>query len=649
MPSRAVSLSLLGFLTLIPGVDAHALKVDNFVLLDHTGAAHELYYQADASAVVIMIQGNGCPVVRNALADFNAARASYEPRNVRFFMLNANLQDDRDSIRAEADAWDIDVPILDDETQLVGESLKLTRTAEVLVLDPATWELIYRGPINDRLNYERQKPAATENYLADTLDTMLAEDKPQALEATQRDTIGCLINFPGRGVTRADISYSDTIAPLLKEKCAVCHRPGGIGPWAMTSHRMVQGFAPMIREVVRTRRMPPWHADPHVGAWLDDRSLSTDQTQTPIHWIEAGALRGEGPDPLTSIAPASSDWPLGTPDLVVDIPAFEVPASGVVDYQFPAVQNPLDHGVWVKAATILPGDRTVVHHVLVGASDAAPESERESVFDNYIMGYAPGAESALMPDGTGVYIPPGGYYLFQLHYTPTGKAAVDQTRLGLYFADQTPANFLRHQVVLDPTINIPPNAAAHEEAAYFEFHKDARLFTVFPHSHYRGRSSSFEVRYPDGRVEQLLSVPNYDFNWQRGYNFVEPMLLPAGSRLIHRTVYDNSPQNPGNPDSSRTVPWGLQSWDEMLYGAFSYSWVDESSSAPNHDKQRSGLTQWVGFLDKDMDGKLVWSELPKHMKKRLVQGFKLVDRNGDGGLDIEEFIAMQRQSTAGGR
>jgi hypothetical protein len=636
----------LASMGLLVSAPIQALRVDNFMLLDHTGSAHELYYQSDASAVVIMIQGNGCPVVRNALADFKALRTRYEPRNVRFFMLNANLQDDRDSIRAEAEGWNIDVPILDDETQLIGESLSLVRTAEVLVLDPKTWELIYRGPINDRLNYERQKPQASAHYLADTLDTMLAGN---AVEVGERDTIGCLINFPGRTAKHAEISYSKTIAPLLKEKCVVCHRPGGIGPWAMTGHAMVQGFAPMIREVVRTRRMPPWHADPHVGAWLDDRRLTPQQTQTLVHWIEAGAARGSGPDPLANVTPIASDWPLGTPDLVVDIPAFEVPADGVVDYQFPAVKNPLDHGVWVKAATILPGDRTVVHHVLAGASDAAPDQNRESVFDNYIMGYAPGAESSLMPDGTGVFIPPGGYYLFQLHYTPTGRAAVDQTRLGLYFADRTPANFLRHQVVLDPTINIPPNAARHEEVAYFEFHKDARLFTLFPHAHYRGRSSAFEVRYPDGRTELVLSVPDYDFNWQRGYNFVEPMLLPAGSRLIHRTVYDNSAQNPGNPDPERSVPWGLQSWDEMLYGAFSYSWVDESSSAPTHDRRRSQLTQWVGFLDRNMDGRLVWSELPRHMKKRLVQGFKMVDKNGDGGLDIEEFIAMQRQATAGAR
>jgi hypothetical protein len=642
-----ISLAFLGLSVGIAlGLPAHALRVDNFVLLDQAGVAHELYYQSDASAVVIMIQGNGCPVVRNALADFKALRTSYAPRNVRFFMLNANLQDNRDSIRAEAEAWDIDVPILDDETQLIGESLSLVRTAEVLVLDPATWELVYRGPINDRLNYERQKTQASEHFLANTLDTMLTG---KTVEVGERNTIGCLINFPGRTAKHAGISYSETIAPLLKEKCAVCHRPGGIGPWAMTGHAMVQGFAPMIREVVRTRRMPPWHADPHVGNWLDDRRLSPEQTQTLVHWIEAGAVRGSGPDPLEDVTPIASDWPLGEPDLVIDMPRFEVPASGVVDYQFPAVKNPLDRGVWVKAATILPGDRTVVHHVLAGASDIAPDADRESVFDNYIMGYAPGAESALMPEGTGVFIPPGGYYLFQLHYTPTGKAAVDETRMGLYFADQTPDNFLRHQVVLDPTINIPPNAARHEEAAYFEFHKDARLFSLFPHAHYRGRSSSFEVRYPDGRTDTVLSVPNYDFNWQRGYDFVEPMVLPAGSRLIHRTVYDNSARNPGNPDPERTVPWGLQSWDEMLYGAFSYSWVDESSATPTHDRQRSQLTQWVGFLDRDMDGKLVWSELPRHIKKRLVQGFKMVDKNGDGGLDIEEFIAMQRQNTASSR
>ena len=169
----------------------------------------------------------------------------------------------------------------------------------------------------------------------------------------------------------------------------------------MTEYTMIRGFAPMIREVVRTKRMPPWHADPHIGQWQGDRSLSIEEIQTLVHWIEAGAPRGDGPDPLESVKRASSKWPMGEPDLVLDIPGFEVPATGVVNYQFPYLKNPLDHGIWIKATTILPGDRSVVHHVLAGSTESNELPGREdNLFENYIIGYAPGAESYVMPEGT---------------------------------------------------------------------------------------------------------------------------------------------------------------------------------------------------------------------------------------------------------
>lgn len=642
--ARSLALASL----LLGSASAAAMKVDNFVLLDQAGKAHELYY-GEHEAIILLVQGNGCPIVRNALTDYRALRDEFADRNVRFLMINSNLQDERANIAAEASEWDIDLPILDDRTQLIGESLKLIRTGEVLIIEPKTQQLVYRGPLDDRQDYERQKAKAKNRYAHDALEAVLA-GKPVAV--AKRDAIGCLINFTERNKDHAAISYADTVAPILKEKCAVCHRPGGIGPWAMNSYNMVRGFAPMMREVIRTKRMPPWHADPHIGEWEDDRSLSIEQAQTLVHWIEAGAPRGDGPDPLLKVVAAADEWPLGEPDLVLTADAFEVPASGTVDYQFPVIKNPLDRGVWVKAATVIPGDRNVVHHVLVGAADGPrdPNDQRgdgESVFDNYIIGYAPGNESAHMPEGTGVYIPKGADFLLQTHYTPYGKATVDETRIGLYFADETPKNFLRHQVVLDPTIQIPPGAAEHEEVAYHEFDKDALLHFVVPHAHYRGRASSFELVYPDGRTEVLLSVPNYDFNWQRTYDFVEPKLMPAGSRLVHRTVYDNSGNNPGNPNPERTVPWGLQSWDEMLYGAFSYSWVDETAAQPIHDKQLSETYQMIGFMDANMDGKLVWKELPKGLQKKLVQGFKMADQNGDGGLDANEFVRLQQRSAKG--
>ena len=391
---------------------AHA-TVENFVLLDQNGEAHELFYDKEATAIVVMIHGNGCQIVRSVLPDYKALRDTYASRGVHFLMLNSNLQDTRASIAAEAEEWDIDMPILVDTAQIIGPSLNVTRTAEVLVISPATKEIVYRGALNDRVYYERQKKTADKHYVADALDALLGGEQ---LAVSSVPSAGCIVNFPNPGAT---ISYSETIAPLLIDNCVTCHTEGGIAPWAMSEYRMIQGFAPMIREVIRTKRMPPWHADPELGHWQGDSGLSDQETKTLIAWIEAGAPRGAGDDPLSNVPAPTSEWALGEPDLILEVPAFNVPATGIVEYQFPVVKNTLGHDAWVVAASVLPGDTQAVHHVLMGSADEAPaKDDAESVFQNYIMGYAPGNESAHMPEGTGVFVPQGGVYLFQLHYTP---------------------------------------------------------------------------------------------------------------------------------------------------------------------------------------------------------------------------------------
>ncbi|MEM6605942.1 MAG: redoxin domain-containing protein [Pseudomonadota bacterium] len=632
----AAVLAKLLMLVLTSVAVADTDTIENFTLIDHFGDSQELYYYRDAKAIVLIVQGNGCQIVRSSLSDYEALRDDYRDRGVKVFMLNSNLQDTRASIRREAQEWGIDIPILDDSAQLIGRSLGLTRTAEVLVIDPRDWQLVYRGALNDRVDYERQKDSASENYVRDTLDTLLTGARP---EFRKRNAPGCLINFP-EATAASSISYAHDIVPILAQNCVHCHAEGGIAPWAMSDYRMVQGFAPMIREVIRTKRMPPWHADPAVGRWEHDGGLADGDADLLVRWIEAGAPRGKEEDPLLKLQPRRAEWVLGEPDLIIEVPAFDVPASGVVDYQFPSVANPLDEDVWVVAATIIPGDPQAVHHVLVGSADEPPEKDRqEGVFQNYIMGYAPGNESQYMPENTGVRVPVGGVYLFQMHYTPYGRAATDRTRVGLYFAEKgaPPDKFLRQQVILNPLISIPPNEAAHEEAAYFEFWGDAVIYSLVPHAHYRGRSSEFELLFPDGERELLLSVPNYDFNWQRTYTLEQPRAVPEGTRIIHRTVYDNSEKNRGNPDPERTVPWGLQSFDEMLYGSVSFTWMDETTRSPTHSNQLADTAQWIGFMDGDMDGKVQRSEMPSWLSERIGWKWFLLDRNFDGGLNLAEM------------
>jgi hypothetical protein len=625
----------------------HALvqRVDNFVLLDHAGVAHELYYERDARAIVLIVQGNGCKVVHRELDAYKSLRDDYAARGVRVLMINSNPADDRAAIAAEAAAQNIDIPILYDSAQIIGRSLELNRTAEVLVINPVNWEIVYRGALRGNVDSGAEEKTSGEPLVRNVLDQLVAG---QTVAYQQVTSPGCDINLAATEDEQT-ISYAEDIVPILDKNCLACHVEGGIGPWAMSEYRMVQGFAPMMREVIRTKRMPPWHADPEVGDWSSDAGMSDEETRILVSWIEDGAPRGEGEDPLTVLAQPKPRWPLGEPDLVLDAPAFDVPATGVVDYQFPVIENPLDRDVWVVAASVLPGDTKVVHHVLMGSAEQAPkENDRESVFENYIMGYAPGNESAHMPEGTGVFVPVGGVYQLQMHYTPTGKATTDRTKIGLYFAEEPPANFLRQQVVVNPALKIPPNVGDHEESAYFEFWDDAVIYSLVPHSHYRGRSSTFELEYPDGRSELILSVPNYDFNWQRTYRFTEPRQVPKGTKIIHRTVYDNSVKNPGNPDPEREVPWGLQSHDEMLYGSVSYAWVNERSDAPLHSRLTSDTAQWMGFMDKNMDGRVSKDEMPEGLRDSIGWWkWWLIDTDFSGGLDLSEMETLVERLNEG--
>ncbi|MEQ9452878.1 MAG: redoxin domain-containing protein [Pseudomonadales bacterium] len=560
-------------------------RVDNFRLLDHQGASHELYYYSDAKAIAFLVQGNGCPIVRNAMPRFKELRDEFAAQGVQFFMLNSNLQDNRGNINAEVAKYGYDIPVLIDETQLIGESLELVRTGEVFVVDPKTWTVAYQGAIDDRLTYENQKKEASNHYLRDALADMVAGE---AVQVASTNPIGCLINFPEQQpmakAKHAEISYSEDIAPILLENCVSCHREGGLGPWAMNDYNMVRGFSLMIREVLRTKRMPPWHADPEVGHWGNDRSLTTEELQTLVHWIEAGAPRGEGEDLLATDDTKYYDWDaedvMGPPDYVINIPATEVPATGVVDYQYHFVENTVGENVWIKAAEIMPGDRAVLHHVITTFGYDITEGKHAGKFKRIgdLRGYAPGLNNDGFPKDTGVMLPADAKFEFQVHYTPSGVATVDESKMGIWIYDEPPTHEMVSVFMANPRIKIPAGAKNHKETASETIPKDAWLYTLMPHAHFRGKAAEFRAVYPDGTEELLLSVPNYDFNWQTTYEFAEPKFLPAGTKIVQANWWDNSGQNPANPDPTIDVTWGEQSWEEMLFGAYTMRFLTEEES-----------------------------------------------------------------------
>jgi len=627
-----------------PAAATAAQRIDNFMLVDAQKLeAHELYRMSDDKAIVLVTTGNGCPIARAMMPALKALRDKYAAQGVEVMLLDSNLQDSRDAIAAEAKEFGIDIPILMDSNQLVGEALGVTRTAEVFVVNPKTWQVAYRGPLDDRSDYGVQK-ASSHEFASDALAAVLA-GKP-AMAASQASK-GCLIDFPDRAKKSAQITYVKDVAPILEAKCVACHEEGGIGPFAMKDYTTVKGFSPMIREVIRTDRMPPYNADPHVGKFSDDKNLSPAEIKTLVHWVEEGAPRGEGKDPLGAKHLVAPEWPLGKPDLVLNVPAYTIPASGVVDYQHPYAVNPLTEGKWLRASTIKVESRQGVHHVLTGYMTSVPKPG-EQAFENKwgvsVGGYAVGAESEVAPKNVGAYLPPGGAIGFQTHYTPFGKEVTDHSQVALYFYkdNEKPEMVMHNSVIVNNSIVIPANDAHHQETAYLEFPHDALLYSAFPHAHYRGAMSDLWIRYPDGKEKLLLSLPRYDFSWQRAYTFAEPVKVPAGSKLIAHYIYDNSKRNPSNPDPSKQVVWGDQSWEEMFYTALRYRWTDETSDKLVNYDQELDKDRMLGMLDSNIDGKIEKSELKGQMGDMIGKYFDQLDTDHDGSLDKAELAAMQK-------
>ena len=607
--------------------DVAPQRVDDFQLTDHTRLAHQLYYYGYAPAIVLMTRENGSGVSRARSADLQKIAAGYQARGVLFFLLDSSLADTRDAAAAAAAKEALSLPILMDEQQLVGEQLGVKREGEVFVIDPKTWTVAYRGPVPNTI-------AALDAVLA---GRAVAQPRIEMAE-------GRTLSFPeqARAAEFARISYAQEIAPILQAKCVSCHLSGGIGPFAMDSYEIVKGFSPMIRETIRTRRMPPYFADPHIGAFKNDQGLTPAETKTIVHWIEAGAPRGEGADPLrVNATRVAAEWPenLGKPDVVVDLPAFKVPASGLVPYQFMRVDNPFPDNTWLKAIAMKPGDRRVLHHV-ISNHVPDPNRPRPDIPGGSVGSYTPGAQPQVMADNSGAPVPGGGKLNFQMHYTTMGAETTDKTQVGFYVLKAPPKYIKRSVVIGDFALFIPAGEARHKEVAYMTFPADAYLYTLYPHAHYRGFHVELKARLPDGRETMLLSLPKYDFNWQRDYDPIEPILVKAGTKLIATWVYDNSVHNPANPDPKRNVTWGEQTPDEMMYFRLNYRWADETVSKVRNDLQEKLYSSsMLGALDDNIDGLVQASELRGPIGKLYQARFADLDKDRNGGLDSQELMS----------
>ena len=337
----------------------------------------------------------------------------------------------------------------------------------------------------------------------------------------------------------------------------------------------------MIREVVMTRRMPPGQIDTHVGKpILNAAGLTVAQRQKLIHWIDAGAPLDGDVDPLARLTFDDPEFQLGEPDLVYTVPPQTVPATGVIDYRYIPVPLNLDRDVWIRAIEFVPGDRAVLHHVIAYLSSPADRRTRGGATGvargESIGGFAPGRQPDEFGADAGRLIPKGSTLLLQMHYTTTGKETVDATRVGLYIHREPPKHVMAGGVAGERRFMVPPHAKEHRLEGEQLIERDAYLYAMTPHMHYRGKYMSYTAIYPDGQSELLLSVPRYDFNWQFSYQLQDPLFLPAGTRLVARGAMDNSARNPGNPDPTQPVYFGLQTRHEMYFGFTTLRYVGDT-------------------------------------------------------------------------
>ena len=379
-------------------------------------------------------------------------------------------------------------------------------------------------------------------------------------------------------------TFDRDVMPILQDNCQTCHRPGEIAPMPLMTYKEVRPFAAAIKEAVALRKMPPWFADSRYGHFENDRSLSQKDIQTIVAWVKNGAPEGDAKD-LPPPREFLEGWNIRKPDLVLQMPApFQVPATGTVEYQYVLIPGKFETDTWVQMAEVRPDNRAVLHHVIAfvrppGSKWLAsikpgvpfvPTKEESDMRDAaFLVGYAPGLPPTILPPGRAKLIKAGSDIIFQMHYTTNGHAGTDQTKIGLAFV---PAETVKERVLTLAAVNedfaIPPGAPNYQAESDFEFGTDTRMVALLPHMHLRGKDFEYKVTYPTGESQILLNVPHYSFSWQLVYVPEGDIVIPKGTKLHCTAHYDNSLNNPNNPDATKEVKWGDQSWDEMMIGFF---------------------------------------------------------------------------------
>jgi mono/diheme cytochrome c family protein len=566
--------------------------IEDVAFQDVHGKASRLSAVMGEKGLVVALRDPDCPLSKR-----------YSPRlmelegelsGLGFGVLLVNVLSE-ESAPADVEAHGFRSAYAVDAGRELAAALAAQTTTEVFVLDRAR-TLVYRGMIDDQYGLGFEKPAPERRYLLDAVRAVAAGE-PVRVPATQAQ--GCLLKLdaPGTAAGERPVTWHERVSRIVQSHCETCHRPGGAGPFPLTCCAEAVRKKGMIEWVLEDRRMPPWFAAPGSGPWANDTALSDAEREDVLAWIAAGCPEG---DPVHApLAKAwTPGWTIGEPDLVVPIPEpIRVPAEGVIDYRYVYAPTGLTEDRWVRAVEIHAGAPEVVHHVLVFVEspevrERIKKGDREArrLFQDGVRGYfasmVPGQSGLVFPEGTAKLLPAGSWIKFQLHYTPDGTERTDRSEVGFVFADEPPRAEVRTTSAINTDFAIPPYAFDHEVRAEYRFPEDAELLSLFPHTHLRGSRFRFDLGLPDGSREELLVVPCYDFNWQLNYELLTPRRVPAGTRLFATAWYDNSKENPANPDPSAWVRFGEQTFEEMMIGYV--NWVPAARPASGDARAGAG-------------------------------------------------------------
>ncbi|MEQ9406952.1 MAG: redoxin domain-containing protein [Fuerstiella sp.] len=569
MLSRTVHrpvLPALAVLIMLSSVAAdQTLTVKDFTLPTHRGLNWSLQDVADSRLVVVAFLGTECPLARLYGPRLAELQQEYGSRGVAFVGINANTQDSLTEITTYVAKHRIPFPMLKDVGNRVADQFQAERTPEVFLLD-AERRIRYRGRIDDQYLVGLARDQVRRRDLAIAIDELLAGGQ---VSVPQTEAIGCHIGRVSRVAPTGDVTWSRQVSRIFNRRCVECHRAGEVAPFSLTSYQDVIGWEDTILEVIADDRMPPWFANPSHGSFANDSRLTEEEKRLVRTWVQNGMPKGD-PSQLPDPPEFTAGWRMPQPDQVIKVrdTPFTVPAEGIVDYQYFPVDPGWDEDKYVCAAEARPDNVAVVHHIIAYVIPPGADA-RDGKSRRILVGYAPGATPQVLDEGTAIHVPAGSTLVFEMHYTPNGSEQTDLSDIGLKFMDKSDVKkLLRGGAAINTKFEIPAGADRHVVEADYRVRRDARLLDMTPHMHLRGRSFRYEAIYPDGAREILLDVPNYDFNWQLSYKLAEPKRLPKGTVIHCTATFDNSADNPVNPNPDHPVRWGDQSWEEMMIGFF---------------------------------------------------------------------------------